>query len=117
MRHWIGFLMAGVALLPACVAPVGTTTASVLNSADAPKYLATPSHRAISRNCLKSQRGGFGELPPGCMKDSAFANQVAYPHDLTDPHTPGPTSPRTSAIAAAPYYSGDPVADAANTGN
>ena len=93
--------------LSGCVEPVGSTNASFLNNADAPQYVLTQSGQPISTKCKGAQRGGFGTTPPGCLVDTAFANQVAYPHDMTSPHTPGSTSPRTTAQAASPYLYGE----------
>lgn len=103
----IAICLTCLSTLTACVQPVGKTTASFLNQADAPIYLNTQATGITSRNCLKPRRGGFGSLPPGCFVDTVFANQVAYPHDLVSPHTPGPTSPTTTATAAASYLYGE----------
>ena len=96
-----------VTVLSGCVEPVGNTSASFLNQADAPTYLNTQASGITSRKCLKPRTGGFGQLAPGCFVDTVFANQVAYPHDLTSPHTPGGTSPRTTAVASSEYLYGD----------
>jgi|GEM_PF-5096166 len=110
MRQILAIALAGLTL-SGCVAPIGDTRTSSLNEATAPTYITTQSQGVTSRHCLKAKRAGFGALPPGCLVDTAFANQVAYPHDLISPHTPGASHPRTTALAASPYLQGGPSAD------
>ncbi len=102
----IGLGLVVVTGLAGCLGPVGQTTSSVLNNAQTPAYTSSPSQSVVPSHCLKYQRGGFGTRPPGCLKASVFADQVAYPHDLTHPHTPGPTTPRTVAEASTGYLQG-----------
>jgi len=108
----IALSLTAITLISGCVQPIGQSLGSSLNEAQSPTYINTQAAGTISRHCLKERRGGFGTLPPGCLVDTVFADQVAYPHDLTTPHTPGATSPRTTALAASPYLQGELGQDA-----
>jgi len=108
----IALIAASLVGLSGCVAPVGQSSSSFLNKAQAPQYVLSGSGQPVSTKCKAARTGGFGTRPPGCTVDSIFADQVAYPHDLTSPHRPGSTTPHTTVQGASDYLFGDEAASA-----
>ena len=110
MKNFLNALVAAPILLLA--AGCGFTPLdqqmSPLEEVHAPEYLTTPGARMIFvRDCLRSPRNGFGQLPPGCASASISANQVIDRRHLVEPQKPGPAPAGPAGRAANRYIYGD----------
>ena len=102
-------LLALAPLLAACAYEPLEIAPDVLARGAEPWYQLRPGGGIAATSCLAGRPSGYGQAPPACVVDNAFAVQAANPSDLVAPRQPGDPLAAPVAAAAYDYIFGDGV--------